>query len=91
MNKYSCTAATDGSDYIGLSKDVVFPAGSRRGAARCVDIVIIDTTTVENNETFVLTLTGSSLGTVTFLGGFDAHVSTVTITETNSRLSSYCY
>ena len=51
------SAATDGSDYLGVSMDLVFTAGTSIGTMQCLNIAIIDTeATVEYNETFIVTL-----------------------------------
>ena len=54
---YDCPVATNGSDYLAVSTDFVFTAGNSYGAFKCIDIVIIDSPTVEVTETFMVTLT----------------------------------
>ena len=54
-------AASNGSDYLGVSMDIVFPAGSISGTQQCINITIIDNTTVEEDETFTVTLSTSDL------------------------------
>ena len=79
--------ATAGSDYIGVSKDVIFPASS---IIVCLDIGIIDNLTVEEHETFTVTLTAPNLVIVgTNIGidiGFQENVATITITDIDSML-----
>ena len=53
-------AATDGSDYLGVSIDLVFTAGTSNGTMQCLNITINTTRTVEEDETFTVTLTTSS-------------------------------
>ena len=52
-------AATDGSDYLGVSMDLVFTAGTS-STMKCLNITINTTRTVEEDETFTVTLTTSS-------------------------------
>ena len=76
------TAATNGSDYIGVSIDLVFTAGTSDGAAQCVDIIILDSPTVEEDETFTVTLTTASSITTS------NNVTTVMIRNIDSKLGS---
>ena len=69
-------AAANGSDYIEVSMDLVFTAGSSNGAVQCIDVVIIDSPSMEENETFTVTLSS-----VVALGN---NVTTVNITDTDS-------
>ena len=52
--------ATDGSDYKGVSADLVFTVNSSNGDMQCIDVDIIDDMVVETNETFTVTLTTSN-------------------------------
>ena len=57
---YYIDAAKSGFDYMGVSTDVVFPAGIINGAMRCIDIVIFNDNLFEDDETFTVTLITSS-------------------------------
>ena len=74
--------ATNGFDYIEVSVDLVFPAGSNNDTLpMCIDISIIDDpSTVEPDENFTVTLSTSS-SVVTL----ENNVTTITITNTNSK------
>ena len=72
-------AATDGSDYLGVSMDLVFTAGTSNGTMQCLNITINTTRTVEEDETFTVTLTTSN--SVVELGN---NLTTITITDTDS-------
>ena len=65
------------SDYVRLSTDLVFTAGSSNGAIQCIDVVIIDSPEVEEDENFTVTLTTSS--SVVTLGNNEC---LITITDT---------
>ena len=71
------TAATNGSDYLILGTSLVFPADSAGFYLQCVDVAIIDSPTVEEDETFTVTL--STVNVAAF-----NDVTTVTITDTDS-------
>ena len=58
--------------------DMVFFAGTSNGAMQCINVTIIDSPSIEEDETFTVTLTTSS---VVALGN---DVITVTITEAES-------
>ena len=71
--------ATDGSDYLGVSMDLVFTAGTSNGTMQCLNVTIIDASLVESNETFnVILITSNS---VVELGN---NLTTITITDTDS-------
>ena len=57
--------------------DLVFTVNSTNGTMQCIDIVIIDSPTMDKDETFIVTLTSSILA----LGN---NVTTVIITDTDS-------
>ena len=69
-------AATNGSDYLGVSMDFVFPAGSISGTQQCINITIIDNSTVDEDETFTVTLSTSDPRVK-----LDNNVTTVTILD----------
>ena len=71
--------AFNGSDYIGVFMDLVFTAGTSNDTRKCIDIDIIDSPTIEDNEFFTVTLTTSS--SVLKLGN---NMTTVTIKEADS-------
>ena len=73
--------ATDGSDYLGVSMDLVFTAGTSNGTMLCLNITINTTRTVEEDETFTVTLTTSS--SVVELGNY---VTTVVIMDNDSMI-----
>ena len=68
--------AMDGSDYRGVSIDLVFTAGISNGTMQCVDVDITNTSTVEEDEYFIVTLTTSS--SLITLGN---NVTTITIMD----------
>ena len=72
-------AAKEGFDYIKVAMDLVFTAGANNGTMQCVDVAIINSPTVEEDETFIVILTTSSSHVA--LG--DA-MTNVTIMDTNS-------
>ena len=72
-------AATNGSDYSGVSIDLVFTAGTSNGTLQCINVTIIDDSLVESNETFSVTMTTSN--SVVVLGN---NLTTITITDTDS-------
>ena len=53
-------AATNGSDYLGVSMDLIFTAGTSNGTLQCINVTIIDDSSVESIETFTVTLTTSN-------------------------------
>ena len=59
--------------------DLVFTAGTSGGAVQCIDVAIIDSPNVEEDETFIVTLTSSSIMT---LGNT---VTTLTIKDIDSK------
>ena len=65
--------------------DFIFPAGSISGIQQCINITIIDNTTVEEDETFTVTLSTSNPRVE-----LDNNVTTVTILD-NDLESVYCY
>ena len=73
-------AATSGSDYVSVTMDVVFPAGSSNGAMQCIDVSITDDSAVEGDETFTVALTTSSA--IVTLGNA---LTTITITNTDGE------
>ena len=75
-----CTIATDGSDYTGVSMDLVFISATN-GTTQCIDVLISNTRTVEEDETFTVTLT--TFNSFVLLGN---DVTNVTITDTDSKL-----
>ena len=61
--------------------DVVFTAGTRIGVSlQCIDVAIIDSPTVEGDETFTVTLTSQSDSVVS-----GDNVTTITITDSDSK------
>ena len=72
-------AAKTGSDYLGVSMDLVFTAGTSNGTMQCINVTIIDASLVESNETFAVTLTTSN--SVVVLGN---NLTTIIITDTDS-------
>ena len=72
--------ASNGSDYIGVSMNLVFSTGSSNGALQCINVTIIDSPTIEEDETFTVILTTSA---VVALGN---DVITITIIEFNCML-----
>ena len=75
----AASAASDGSDYKGVSMDFVFTAGTTNNTMQCVDVGITNTRTVEENETFTVILTTSS--SYVLLGN---NVTTVNIMDIDS-------
>ena len=75
------SAATDGSDYLGVSMDLVFTAGTSNGTMKCLNVTINTTRTVEEDETFTVTLNTSS--SVVELGN---DVTTVVIMDNDSMI-----
>ena len=73
-------AAIAGSDYVSVSMDVVFPAGTSNGGMQCIDVTIIDDIEMEGDETFTVTLTTSS-STVNLVNA----VTTITITDNDGE------
>ena len=68
-----------------MSVDLVFTAGSSNGAIECTNVTIIDDMVVEEDETFIVTLTTSS--SIVALGN---NVTRVAITDTDSMyLATY--
>ena len=65
---------------------LVFAAGSNNGAMQCINVTIIDSPTVEEDETFIVSLTSSS--SVVSLG---SDMTTVTIRNIDSMLFSLQY
>ena len=63
--------------------DFVFPAGSSIGAVRCIDVTIIDSPTMEDDETFTVTLTTPNVFRIALF----SKVVTVTITDTDCKFS----
>ena len=51
--------AFGGSDYTSVSTDEFFPSGSTNGSIRCVNITIEDDNSLEENETFTVTVTAA--------------------------------
>ena len=77
----AASAASDGSDYKGVSMD--FTAGTTNNTMQCVDVGITNTRTVEENETFTVILTTSS--SYVLLGN---NVTTVNIMDIDSMTVS---
>ena len=50
-------AALSNSDFHTVYSMETFTQGSRNGAAKCINILIIDDNVLEGNQTFVVTLT----------------------------------
>ena len=73
-------AASNGSDYKGVSMDLVFTAGTSNGTMQCIIVSISNTRTVEEDETFTVTLTTSNS---VILGN---NVTAITITDADSML-----
>ena len=65
--------------------DFIFPAGSISDTQQCINITIIDNTTVEENETFTVTLSTSNPRVE-----LDNNVTTVTILDSDLE-SVYFY
>ena len=79
----SFTGATNGSDYMGVSMDLVFTAGSTN-AMQCINITIISDDIVEDNEIFTVMLTTSDSSSVVSLGNKMAKV-TIMDASKNSK------
>ena len=75
------SVATNGSDYLGVSINLVFTAGTSNGTMQCLNITINTTRTVEEDETFTVTLTTSS--SVVELGN---DMTTVVIMDNDSMI-----
>ena len=75
------SVATDDSDYLGVSMDLVFTAGTSNGTMKCLNVIINTTRTVEEGETFIVALTTSS--SVVELGN---DVTTVVIMDNDSMI-----
>ena len=73
-NKLKHIAAKRDFDYMEVSIDLVFTTGSSNGATQCINVAIIDSPTIEEDETFTVTLTTSE--PIIELGN---HMTTVTI------------
>ena len=73
MSVHIIVTAVAGSDYTPVSMPLEFPAGSSHGDTQCIDVVILDNSILEDNETFTVMLDvitshvmeGTSLTTVT--------------------------
>ena len=80
--KQACVylAAIAGSDYVSVSMDVVFPAGTSNGDMQCIAVTIIDDREMEGDETFTVTLATSSSAVT--LGNA---VTTITITDNDGE------
>ena len=74
--------ATNGSDYLGVSMDLVFTAGSSYG---CMDVAIYDDSLFEGNETFTVTLTLNQPSYTVVLGN---NMTTITILDNDGMYSS---
>ena len=73
----SLSAAIAGSDYVSVSMDVVFPAGTSNGGMQCIDVPITNDGEMEGDETFTVTLSPAlTLGNV---------VTTITITDNDGE------
>ena len=70
--------ATSGSDYVGMTLDLVFNISSNV-TVQCMNVTIINSPIVEEDETFTVSLT--TLSSVVALGN---KVMSVTITEDDS-------
>ena len=79
------SAAIAGSDYVSVSMDVVFPAGTSNGGVQCIDVTIMDDSEMEGDETFTVTLTTSSPAVT--LGNA---VTTITITDNDGECTYSC-
>ena len=75
-----------GGDYISAISAETFTSGSMGGAARCVNISIIDDRALEDNETFTVVLTTSDPDVI--LG---TSRTTVTITDNDGKKQTYTY
>ena len=71
-------AATDGSDYLGVSMDLVFTAGASNGTMQCLDVAIYGDSLFEGNETFTVTLTLNQPSYTVVLGN---NMTTITILD----------
>ena len=82
----SSSAAIAGSDYVSVSMDVVFPAGTSNGGMQCIDVTIIDDSEMEGDETFTVALSTSS-PVVTFGNAvtLENAVTTITITDNDGE------
>ena len=72
-------AAKNSSDYMGVSIDLIFTAGSMNGSMQCIDVAVHNTLTVEEDETFTVTLT--ALNSYVSLGN---NVMTIVIMDNHS-------
>ena len=82
MNEQWNIAASDGADYMGLSKNLTFTVGTKNNSTRamkCIEVVIVDSPSVEEAECFTVILTTSS--EYVTLGD---NITTVYITDTSS-------
>jgi hypothetical protein len=68
-------SALAGSDYVGASGTLSFPAGTANGATRTLSVVVVDDALDEADESFSVVLSGASGAA---LGPPSSHVRTVT-------------
>ena len=45
---------------MSVSMNVIFPTGTSNGGMQCINVIIIDDSAMEGDETFTVTLTTSS-------------------------------
>lgn len=57
LSNFSLQIAIAGSDYTNFSSTQIFTSGSANGTSKCVDITIIDDFALEEDQTFIVTLT----------------------------------
>ena len=58
-------AALNGSDFVGTTANLVFPAGSSTGATQCINIIILDDGVRERDERFTVMLMTFDPGVIT--------------------------
>ena len=69
-------AAVDGSDYMGVSMDLTFNASTSNSAVQCIYVSLLWSTTIEEDETFTVTVT-----TLSSIVALENDVTTVTIKD----------
>ena len=95
--------ASDGSDYLGVSMDLVFTAGTSNGTMQCMDVALYGDSLFEGDETFTVTLTlnqpsytvvlGNNMTTITILdndGMYVVHSNNNTRCFHPTYISSHC-
>ena len=78
------SVATDRSDYLGVSMDLVFTAGTSNGTMQCLDVAIYGDSLFEGDKTFTVTLTLNNPRNTVELGN---NMTTITILDNDGM---YC-